>query len=73
MADHYYAINPGEAFLYRTDKVTVGTSAASSVAIEVRVTDGACTAEQVYEALERLANYFATRNKAVVAVDTLTG
>lgn len=72
MADHYFAIKPGEAVLRETDKVTVGTSSASTVGIELRVTDGAASRTQVYNALEYLADLFATKNLAVIPVDFLT-
>jgi hypothetical protein len=37
------------------------------------VTDDACTAEQIYEFLERLADYATTRNPTVYVPGTLAG
>ena len=71
MADHYFAIQPGEAQQRKTASVSVATSAQSSSGIEVRVTDGAASAKQVYDALEWLADLFATLNPAVIPTDTL--
>lgn len=73
MADHFYAISPGASVQRQTANVTVGTTSSSGVAIELRVTDGACRADQVYDALEFLADLFATKNVAVVVPGTLTG
>ncbi len=73
MADHFYSIPPGEVFNYETDTVTVGAATAGGSVLEFRITDGAVTAEQAYQFLERLADYFATRNQAVVVAGTLTG
>lgn len=73
MSDTFYAGNPGEAFVRDPTKITVGASTSAAQKLELRVTDGGCTAEQVYAFLERLADYFATRNAAVIVAGTLTG
>lgn len=73
MADHFFAANPGEGSMYRTDTITVGVASSAAQKLELRVTDGSCTAEQVYFFLEKLAGYFAARNKGVVPTDMLTG
>ena len=74
MSDHYISINGiGEVFSYDVSTLTVGTSANSSSPLELRVTDDACTAEQIYEFLERLADYATTRNPTVYVPGTLAG
>lgn len=73
MADTFYSTKIGDVFIYASHSVVVGSSATSANPIEVRVTDGACTAEQVYQFLEKLADYISTRNSGVVPVDTLIG
>ena len=73
MADTFYSIPPGEVFNYETDTVTVGAATAAGSVLEFRVTNATVTAEQAYEFLERLANYFATRNQAVIVAGTLIG
>lgn len=72
MSNTYYAGAPGEAFLYDPSKITVAASTSGSIAIELRVTDGAASADQVVMFLERLANYFATHNTQVIVPGTLT-
>lgn len=72
MADHFYSIaTVGQAFVYDPSKITVGTSTTGGNPIEVRVTDGAATPQEVYEFLEKMADYFATRNAQVIATGTL--
>lgn len=73
MSDTFYAMHKGEVFEYQTVTVTVGASSASTLPLELRVTDGQCTAEQVYQFLEKLADYFASRNEAVIVAGTLIG
>lgn len=73
MSDHYFSIKPGEATQRKTASVTVDTSTTAGSSIELRVTDGAVTAKQVYDALEWLADLFASRNTAVIPTDMLTG
>lgn len=72
MADHFYSFAAESQVGTRTKSlVVVGTSSTGGNPIEVRVTDGALTAKDVYRALEMLAGLFATRNAQVVAAGSL--
>jgi hypothetical protein len=74
MADHFYSFNKESLVGTRTrSNVTVATSSTSGDPIEVRVTDGQLTAKDVYRALERLADLFASRDAQVVASGSLKG
>jgi hypothetical protein len=72
MADHFFAINPGESGKLTSASVTVATSSTSATGIELRVTDGAAKAIQVVNALEWLADLFRAKDKAVIPTDMLT-
>jgi hypothetical protein len=69
MADHYFAVKPGEAGIRTSAAVTVATSSTSATAIELRITDGQCRAIQVANALRWLADCMTNRNPAVVPDD----
>lgn len=74
MADHFISINGvGEVFSYATNTLTVATSSTTGSPLELRVTDDAVTAEQIYEFCERLADYASTRNPSVFLPGTLAG
>ena len=74
MADHFYSFATESLVGSRTrSNVTVGTSSTSGNPIEVRVTDAALTAKDVYRALEQLADLFATRDAQVIAAGSLKG
>jgi fructose-1-phosphate kinase PfkB-like protein len=71
MADHYYSFAAESQVGTRTrSNVVVNTSTQTSN-IELRVTDGQVTAKDVYRALERLADLFATRDAQVIAAGSL--
>jgi hypothetical protein len=73
LSDTFYSSPPGEGPIYQTNTITVGAATAGGSALELRVTDDAVTAEQAYQFLEKLADYFATRNQAVIPAGTLIG
>lgn len=72
MADHYFSMLPGETGFRQTSKVTVDTSSTAGSKIELRITDGGASRTQVYNALEYLADLFATKNLAVIPTGMLT-
>lgn len=67
MADHYYSLTQGGFALrrQRSDWV-VGTSGTGANPIEIRITDGALTSRQVYQALEWLADLVVVRDQQVI-------
>lgn len=72
MADHFYSVANAAATKQRKRAdITVGTSATGGNPIELRVTDGALSAENVYQFCEYLADLFATRDFQVVAAGTV--
>lgn len=72
MADHFYSIaTEGAAFPRDPSKITVGTSSTTTNVIELRVTDAAVSAQEVYAFTEWLADLFATRNSQVIVAGTL--
>lgn len=72
MADHFYSIaTEGAAFPRNPSAITVGTSGTSGNPIEVRITDGAMTAEESYAFLEWMADLLAVRDFQVIAAGTL--
>lgn len=75
MADHFYSIpGVGQGLLRSPGLIVVGTSETAGNPIELRVTDGAMTARQVYAYLEYLADLFATRESGqVIVAGTLIG
>lgn len=75
MADHFYSVaGASQTGVRDPSKIVVGTSLTSANPIELRVTDGALTARQVYNYLEYLADLFARRESSqVVVAGTLIG
>ena len=74
MADHFYSIaTVGAAFPRDPSKITVATSAQTSNPIELRITDGALTAQEAYAFTEWLADLLAARDHQVIASATMTG
>lgn len=72
MADHFYSFPTAETANRRVRAdITVDTSTHAGNPIEIRVTDGAVSAREVYNALEFLADLFARRDKQVIATDTI--
>lgn len=72
MADHFYSIPAGGEAISRTPgNIVVATAAQSGNPIELRVTDGAMTGQQVYQFVEWLADLFATRNVQVIVPGTV--
>lgn len=72
MADHFYSYSNAEKARFRDPSlITVGTSSTGANPIELRVTDGALSARDVYLALEYLADLFARRNAQVIPGGTL--
>lgn len=75
MADHFYSIvAEGQANLRDPHLIVVGTSGTGANPIELRVTDGAMTAREVYNYLEYLADLFSRReSNQVIVAGTLKG
>jgi hypothetical protein len=75
MADHYYSIvAEGQANLRDPSLIVVGTGATGANPIELRVTDSAMTAREVYNFLEYLADLFVRREgNQVIVAGTLKG
>lgn len=72
MADHYYSIaHPEDAVRRQRSDIIVGTSATTANPIELRVTDNAVSARQLYQFAEFLADLAAKRDVQVIATDTL--
>lgn len=72
MADHFYSIvAEGQAMVRQNSSIVVGTSATTGNPIEVRITDGAMTAREVYSFLEWLADLIAARDGQVIPGGTL--
>jgi hypothetical protein len=60
MADHFYSFTDrGSVFSYDRSQIVVGTSTAGGSVMELRVTDGAVTKEQLYMFLEQFADLVA--------------
>ena len=73
MADHFYSGHVGDGSDYRTNTITVGTSATGANPIEVRITDGTMTAKQAAVFLEKLHDFIMSRDKGVIVAGTLIG
>lgn len=72
MSDTFYSFaNLGTVKSRQRSDITVDTSTVSANPIELRVTDATVTAEQVYDALEYLADLFAMRDFQVIPTDVL--
>ena len=72
MADHFYSFaTAGEPTRRNRSDITVGTSATTGNPIELRITDGALSARQVYDAIEFLADLVAKRDQQVIVTGTL--
>jgi len=72
LADHFYSIaTEGAAFPRDPSKITVATSTTSAAPIEVRITDGAISAEESYAFLEWMSDLLAVRDVQVIVAGTL--
>lgn len=72
MADHYYSPSDlGSSVHMDRGKVTVDTSTTAGSKIEVRVTDGGVTRQQLYLFLEEMASFVAASDAGVIVAGTL--
>lgn len=72
MANHFYSVvAPAQTMEHKKHNIVVGTATVGANVIEVRIVDGALTAQQAREFLRWMANLIATRDTQVIATGTL--
>jgi len=72
MADHFYSVaNPAVTKRRQRSDIVVGTAATGANPIELRITDGSLTAQQVYDFCEFIADLFSVRDFQVIPAGTV--